>query len=266
MRKREKEVGHEEIIDYDFRIPSVEGMGTGAGFQFNDLVLPGNYEDLIKKIDKKANVRNAFSEMLQKDCRHFYLPQGFIEFKNNLLLQIVFGGLGESPRVFLDENHVDYRTGAATYRFENVENIQMALVLAKTVSEYMNFLTQDEKYAYVDCFNNGHQDVFFSNNLKIPRALAEKTKKTDNEFFKGRFALEASNIAGRFGVTLGALGFENQFLRYFSIKEGSACDYSIDQHSISDYSYSPHNVDSSRQALALHGIGAAYINKLLDIG
>jgi hypothetical protein len=95
--------------------------------------------------------------------------------------------------------------------------------------------------------------------------LAKEAKKIDNKFFRERFALEASNIAGRFGVTVGSLVFENQFLKSFSIKEGDACDYSVDQSSIGGNSYSSHNVDTSRQALALHGIGSAYINKLLDL-
>jgi len=268
MTQHEKEPGHEKLIDYNFRISSIEGMGAGAGFQLNNLTLPENYEDLIGTTDKKADLLKTFSKMFDADCRHFLLPQGFIEFKDNLLSQIVFGGLGESSRLFLDENHLDYKTGAAIYRFENVENIGMALVLAKTAAEYINFLKidqrQDEKCSYVDYFNNGYRDVFFSENLTIPKDLAEKAKKTENKSFKSKFALEANNIAGRFGATVGTLGFENMFLRWFSIQEGNACDYGIDHGSILDYTYTPHNVDSPRQALALHGIGSAYINTLLD--
>lgn len=165
MKESEKEIGHERLTDCSFKIPAVEGMGAGAGFQLKNLALPENYEDLIGKLDAKINISDVFSRTLEIDCRHFYLPQGFIEFKNNLLSQIVFGGLGESPRVFLDENRTDYETGMETYQFENVKNIQMAMVLAKTISEYMNFLlsTQqsNEQYGYVDYFNNGSRDVFF---------------------------------------------------------------------------------------------------------
>jgi hypothetical protein len=268
MTQHEKEPGHEKLIDYDFRISSIEGMGAGAGFQLKNLTLPENYGDLIDNIDKKISLQTSFSRIFEADCRHFYLPQGFIEFKDNLLSQIVFGGLGESSRLFLDENNLDYETGAETYRFENVENIGMSLVLAKTAAKYINFLKadqgQDEKCSHVDYFNNGYRDVFFSENLKIPKNLAEKAKKTESNSFKNKFALEASNIAGRFGVTVASLGFENMFLRWFSIQEGNACDYGIDHGSILDYSYTPHNVDSPRQALVLHGIGAAYINRLLD--
>jgi len=268
MTQYEKESGHEKLTDYDFRISSIEGMGAGSGFRLNNLTLPENYEDLVENIDKKINLRKSFSEMFDADCRHFQLPQGFIEFKDNLLSQVVFGGLGESSRLFLDENRFDYETGEGTYQFENVENIGMALVLAKTAAEYINFLKidqgQNEKCSYVNYFNNGSRDIFFSENLKIPKELADKAKETKNKYFESKFASEANNIAGRFGATVASLGFENMFLRWFSIQEGNACDYGIDHDSILDYTYSPHNVDSPRQAMALHGIGAAYINKLLN--
>lgn len=267
MVRQEKELGHEKPIDRNFRIPSVEGMGAGDGFQLNNLSLPRNYKSLVKSLDSEIDIPKFLPKELERDCHHFSLPYGFIEFKGKLLSQIIFGGLGYSSRVFLDENRLDYETDMETYRFENVENIEMALVLAKTVCTYLNVLgsskKQNPQYAYVDYFNNGYRDVYFSDNLKIPDGFAEKAKKTDNQFFKDSFALEASNIAGRFGVTVRNLHFENQFLRWFDINEGNACDYGIDQSSIMDNSYSPHNVDSPRQAMALHGIAAAYINRLL---
>jgi hypothetical protein len=267
MARQEKEPGHEKPIDHNFRIPSVEGMGAGDGFQLKDLSLPRNYKSLIRALDPKIDIPKFLPKEFERDCRHFSLPYGFIEFKGKLLSQIVFGGLGYSSRVFLDENRLDYETDTKAYRFESVGNIESALVLAKTVCTYLNVLQycskQNPQYSYVNYFNNGSRDAYFSENLKIPDYLAEKAKKTDNQSFKDSFALEASNIAGRFGLTVRNLHFENQFLRWFDINEGDACDYGIDLESIMDNSYSPHNVDSPRQAMTLHGIGAAYINRLL---
>ena len=41
MTQHEKEPGHEKLIDYDFRISSIEGMGAGAGFQLKKLDVTG---------------------------------------------------------------------------------------------------------------------------------------------------------------------------------------------------------------------------------
>lgn len=263
-KEREKEVGKEKEIDYNFRVASVEGQGSGLGFQLENLSLPRNHENLIKALNPKVDLSEALNRIFSENRSQFSLSQGHVEFKNNLLTQIVFGGLGDSPRLFLDERRTDIDTGMGTYRFENVDNIYMALVLTKTISEYLNFLEQDDRYAYVDR-SGGNWGGYFSANLTLPKDLAEKAKKSDNAYFRERFALEASNIAGRFGVTVRTLHFENQFLQYFDIKEGDACDYGIHESSFPRYSYAPHNVDNPWQAMALHGIGAAYINRLLDI-
>lgn len=179
MKEGEREIGHEKIIDYDFRVSSVEGMGSGAGFQLKNLSLPKDYEDLIKALDPKINISDGLRRILEGDCRHFQLPQGVIEVKDNLLTQIVFGGLGYSSRLYLDSNH-GYDQGI--YRFENVEDVWMALVLAKTASSYMNFLERDDRYAYVDYAGDGFRNKYFSVGLKIPDDLAEKAKKLTMNF------------------------------------------------------------------------------------
>jgi len=266
MTRQEKEPGHEKLIDYNFRIPSVEGKGAGNGFGLKDLILPEDYEESIEKLNLKSGIPKIISEEFRDDCRRLSLPQGFVEFKDNLLSQIVFGGMGYSPRLFLDNEH-GYGTGI--YRFENVEDIQTALVLAKAGARYMNLLSEDDKYAYVDCASDEFRTKYFSVGLRIPDDLAEKAKKTDNEFFRSEFAVEASNIAGRFGHAFkdrSSLKFENRFLQAIEIIESSAnaCYYSISRSSIIPNSYSDHNVDYPSQALALHGIAAEYINRLLS--
>lgn len=81
-----------------------------------------------------------------------------------------------------------------------------------------------------------------------------------NTYWQERFEVEASNIAGRFGLTLGPVGFDDRgILRSFSIREGNACGYDLD----SDDQYRGHNVNTPYQAAALHGIGASFINYLL---
>jgi len=277
MAGKEREKGHERLIDYDFRVPSIEGLGSGDGFQIKDLVLPRNYEKLVRE---NPRAREVACSSLDVDCSHFNLPQGFIEFdsETGVLKQIFFGGLGFSPGAVLggdmDENG---------YYLEDVSSYLMALVINKTICDYLNNLERasllkklekmkigesflNQKYAYPNYYYNGLTHFFFSSNLTVPMALTNKAKNdTENEeYFKQRFEVRASNLVGQFGLTLSHLGWENKFLRDFGISEGNACDYGVEGAHEDDNKYGPHNVDTPKQAFALHAVGAAYINELLE--
>ena len=93
--------------------------------------------------------------------------------------------------------------------------------------------------------------------------VPEKFRRSDEVLYSQEaFKIEASNILGRFGYTLGAAFFdkENGLLTGFRLQEGNCCCFGLG----GDGTFNSHNVDYPDRAAALFGVGAAYINHLLE--
>jgi hypothetical protein len=267
----------ERIAGYDFRVPSIKGLGSGFGFQLAGLVLPRDFERLVAENPNAAETAKGSFDF---NCRHFNLPQGYIDFdrQTGVLKQIFFGGIGIFPSATLELGY-----GKDKYYFDDVRDHKMALVMNKAICEYLNELELEDRvqtihamqpgselpqkrYAYPDYgVNAGGGHGYCSSNLFIPTKLMEEARLQEGfEYFIHRFEVEASNLMGQFGVTPKSFLWQNKFLRGFGIVEGNACDYGVGSIMGGGFQYLSHNVDSPRQAFALHAVGAAYINHLLE--
>jgi len=103
-------------------------------------------------------------------------------------------------------------------------------------------------------------------NLALPRRWEEVVPT--NDYFRKSFEGLAHNIAGRFGLTIRTINWDEKtgILTNIDINEGNACAIYLETDSIysRDGSYHGHNVDTLTQAHVLFSIVSAFINEILD--
>lgn len=111
----------------------------------------------------------------------------------------------------------------------------------------------------------GSGSGFGFDNLNLPRRWEEVKF---NDYFRSSFEHLANNIAGRFGVTIRTLQWDEitGILKSVEINEGSACCIYLELDSLWSESgrYTGHNIDTLTQAHCLFSIVARFINEILD--
>jgi hypothetical protein len=255
MMEREILVSPEKLWGDKFRVPAIIGLGSGSGYRFSNLHLPIGWQEQIPNLRQIS--KEGFSELLGIECRNFSLTPVNIRFdsKTNILTEITVKTESETANLYLDAPSY----GNGVYRGENVRNLAAAIVLHKTAARFLNQVNSKNQYSYID----GKRGSFFSVDLNVPEEFLKSKERLTTDLWQYRFEVEASNIAGRFGESLARLEFNDiGILQSFELKDGNATNYHF-----SDLisGYSSNNVDRLSQAAALHGIGASFINGLLDI-
>lgn len=257
MREREAPINPETIFGKEFRVPAIIGLGSGQGFEFSGLHLPRGWERAIPELRKidYGRLDTLFTE--------YCLARGFNP--GNLEYDSATGVLKEltirtTPISMLYLDRTFPREEEGIYRARNVNDLRAAIILQRmAVVAFLNFTKQEVLYPYID---GGEEDRgYYSANLSIPREFLKPEKPLTNEYYQRRFEVRASNIAGRFGLTLKTLHFNEQGIPSpFDVEEGNACGYILDDNG----KYYGHNVDAPDQVAVLHGIAASFINDLLS--
>ncbi len=102
-------------------------------------------------------------------------------------------------------------------------------------------------------------------NLNLPRRWEEIEY---NDYFRSSFEHYAHNIAGRFGLTIQSIFWDEKtgILKCVSVQEGNGCCIYLETDSpyANDGRYAGHNIDTLTQAHVLFSIVARFINEMLD--
>lgn len=259
--KREFLDSPESIIGSPFKIPSILGQGSGRGFTFDGLHLPIDWEKAIptlKQIDWEG-----FYTFFAEQCKQDDLKPGKIsvDSKTGIMTGISIKSRPEAS-IKISNHFIDRQAGI--YEAENVNDINIAIRLQRTASAFLanvnRLIGLDNTYSYID----GQGKNYYSANLSIPKHILETDQSITNDYYKMSFKMRASNIAGRFGLTIRDIEFDNRGIPvYFGVNEGSACEYYLDPNNKQDGRYSGHNIDTPYQAAVLHGIGASFINDMV---
>lgn len=261
---RNSEVDFNDIWGKEFRIPSIVGEGSGAGFNFSNLHLPRGWEEVVPKSEVSPE---KLQKLLDRYCQMFHLPAGKIEFyPENSVLKGISIKTKPISRLELDTEFPYNQEGR--YQGKNIKDLKVAIVLERLAVGWLGMLWDEvdqglsrSHYSYID---GEPGRGFWSHNLAIPKEYLETKEPVTNNYYQRSFLLNASNIAGRFGLTLREIHFDNRGIpTSFDIREGNACGYDLG-FGMNNGQYVGHNVDRADQAAVLHGIGAFFINHLLE--
>ncbi len=258
-----KRVNLDGVRGREFRIPAITGQGSGEGFDFSGLHLPQGWRQHIKEIRKiDWDKREAFFESI---CHNQGVEPHKITVDENTGV-LISASIRTKPlsRIQLSDQFPGEQEGI--YRGVHVDNLRSAIALQRLTATFLSRLWEMVNPAlsrYFALIDGKFQVSYFSLNLSIPDECLQPEKPLTCSTFQDSFMLEASNIAGRFGLTLGPNWFDKRgILDSFDIEEGNACSYYLDPNKKSG-DYHQHNVYTPEQVSALHGIGSSFINQLL---
>lgn len=104
--------------------------------------------------------------------------------------------------------------------------------------------------------------------LNLPRRWEEALEGLNHPNFRYGFERYAHNIAGRFGLTIQTIFWDEKtgLLTSVNLKEGNACGIYLERSfpMTEEGGYHGHNVDRLDQAHCLFSIVARFINEILD--
>lgn len=260
---KEAAINPDNIWGKEFRVPAIVGEGSGKGFRFSGLHIPKDWDSIAENI--KCLSPNNFKLFFEERCESFQLKPGSIKFDHKTgLLKSISVKTEPVSSLKLDFKFVNRSDGI--YQAENVKDLKTAIVLQRVAGAWLANLWNEldpnlsQYYALID----GRPGIYYSTALGLPKEfLNDDDEPLTNTYFQDRFYFDASNIAGRFGLTLRTMKFNPKGIPVsFDINEGNACGYYM-YPSCSDNRYHGHNIDTPEQVAVLHGIGASFINHLL---
>ncbi len=247
-------------IGREFRIPSIVGEGSGNGFDFAGLHLLDGWSSVqpaLKEIDN-----DRVKSFMEHYCNRHKLPSPGkvkIDSETGVLREYSIRTKPVSW-IYLSGEFPEEREGV--YQGDNVRDLRVALALQRGVTTWMWKLWKELGYEKYASFVDGSERGYYSYNLQIPEDFRRPEKPVTSIAFQNKFELHAANLAGRFGLDLKNMNFdESGMLRAFYLRQGSACGYYLDPDGFS-WDYNGHNVDRVEQVAVLHGIGADFINHL----
>lgn len=159
-----------------------------------------------------------------------------------------------------------FQRESGIYEPQNINDIDVAITLQRNVAKFLNFASSqiDDKHPIIS-YIDGNQRHYYSEELRIPNRFLSPEEPLTHDYYQSVFQVKASNIAGRFGLDLRDIEFDERGIpRHIGILPGNACFYYLDPNDRRDGTYGGHNVDTPYQAVALHSIGAMFINDMLD--
>jgi hypothetical protein len=133
-------------------------------------------------------------------------------------------------------------------------------MLQAFLARYIRFL--QPRVPYLDTSSRGHLN-YFPINLKLPGFITRIEQPLTDPAYQDSLTKRAIETAKRLDLTMNprdGLTFRNGLLTYATVREGSACSYSLD----SSGSYGEHNVDTAGQAITLHWVCGTFIRELAD--
>jgi len=191
-----------------------------------------------------------------------------ITFDTNKILTKLIISNGDKSEVSLELGGRFFReVERAEYTTKNLSKIGSAVLVQALISDYLSIGWGNDgfRYGYIG-YVGGDMGSYFPAELEIPKTI-NLDEMVTNEYYQEYFRDNANNIAGRFGTNLKNIEFTKNGLLHLAEVDGvNGCYYSLDGASRGKFGrqYNCHNVDNARQAAALHGIVASYVNFLLD--
>lgn len=261
MGEREQSISPELIWGSKFKIPTVIGQGSGQGFEFDGLHLPRGWEAAMPEL--KTINRKAFSRFFQRHCQRMGYSAGEVNFDplSNVLVKLTVE-TDPVSELSLAESFFEKERGI--YRVHHLRDAKVAIILQRGVSLFLGEVAKRAGLAHSYSFieGGGEGQEYFPVGLEIPERFLEVEAPLTNDRSQKTFEIQASNVAGRFGLTLNLIGFDERGIpTYLNVSRGSACEFYMDKEG----RYHAHNVDTADQALAFQGMVASFVNDFLLI-
>lgn len=249
------------------RIIEIIGQGSGRGFELKNANLPERWEDSIDRSRQIDLGRLALNN--SEICEKWGYNLEAIDFDQNGVLRTMSikncDGKDVSTLELSSSGH-QRETEKGIYVTNNIDSIEAAIVTQEILSRYLGFLSDDDfKYGYIGSSSSVVMGGGFGPvGLEIPKDIFRRDEEITGEGYQTHLYEQAINIAGRFGIQLEGVDFDDRgALRSVSV-EGDRVYYGLGDSGRRSNKYESHNVDNAYQAAVLHGIVALYINFLLD--
>lgn len=282
MNRQVEAVDSKRVLGSNFRIPAIEGMGSGRGFKIKGFALPIGWQyatTALKQFDP-SSFQRGFTDYLQ--LRE--LPQGKAVFdpQTGVLTEISIQTTPPSILTLQDDYLKTYPPEGYYSSPSDIPNLKTAITLMRFGGEFLEMVDQaikaPETHAYIyseDQGTNGEKNIVYrSKHLRLPNKFLQAEDDLFDQGYRKHFMDLTKNIAGRFGLREYVLiNFApNGLLTYITYGSGNN-DYTLCQRpeSLEHETYIPghtghsHNwVASPENVAALHGTVALYINTLLE--
>lgn len=253
-------VSPELIEGHPYRIPSIIRPQGSAEYDFLNLALPLGWQeagDFLSIINWDQE-----QKLLEIRCKPVYFPTGEITVDETTGLLIAV----ELPDHYQKGSVRAYLGNDGQYHAQGLKDVRAAVPLMGAVTGFLNninhFRGDIRRYATID----GERGRYHSRDLCIPDTCFEGEEVVTTKEYQSSFRQRANDISGQFDNTIGPLRFDERgILAYFCLKYGDATSYFLND-SFGGYTYNPHNVFGVKEAAALHGIAAAFVNDMLDAG
>lgn len=254
----------ENIIGWDFMVPSIVGLGSGEGFGFKGLHLPLGWYKATAALMSPLNVTKSYTERLFPEfCETAGLPDGNIDYdpQTGVLTQMTVETRPQS-RLFLDYSGAFKAEGR--YQAENINNIMVAIIMLKFAAENLALIGETiglrERYAWIEGQMSPDKEwQFHSLGLSLPQDSRGAERLRFPGHAQRQLELVASNIAGRFGSQLGSIYFDNGILLGTTLRGITSPSCFLDKKG--NYVI---KATTPQEAVALHGITAEYLNCVHD--
>lgn len=260
--RKDSLVSPENIPGLPFRVPSISPIESGQ-YELNNLALPLDWGE---KKDKLASINWEWADkVFQLACEGHGLSSQkvTIDEQTGLLLRAEVVN-EKTPYHFAA---VALNPDSGRYESEDLKEISEAYVLQDVVARFLNKLSNkesDPQYSYIIEGRGRRNRFFLSDNLGVPRSWEKTTVPITTDQEQELFKEKAEEIANSFGHRTKYVEFDGKgLLRFFAVRDGNACYYQL-VDGMGGSLYMAHNVDTLRQAAVLHGIGAAFINEMLE--
>lgn len=247
--------------DY-YKVPTIRGNGSGRGYGFENLYLPSNWSDAEAKI--KSFDWERFYTRYKASCEDLHVRPGElrIDSKTGLLLEILIDDNRNKSAIL--------NTSTGEYIGNDIESISTAVITQSAIADFLTTVSgmtgTPQNYASIDWHRiSAGQLVFYSHDLSLPSKALDSERPVTTGDYQARFANKAHNIAGSFGNTYDPRLVEFDELGILrSVRvNGNACQYNLERTGIFAGGYVPHNVDSLKQAAALHAITGMFVNDIM---
>lgn len=250
----------EKVWGSSFRHIEIIGHGTGRDFEIKGLNLPRNWNKNYSTLEKIDTA--GFWKVVNAECQEMgYELASMAFYKHNILKEVSIRNKKDSSvaKLFLDE----FMNNNGTYITQGLSTLESVFVFQKFGATYLDlFDWKGLKHAYVEgIIGTGFGPI----HMEIPEKYSKLEDIKISPYFQDQFRLNASNIAGRFGLDLVMLNFsDNGLLTGVDVTGDRTCYYLEPGVRSNRHTYIEHNVDHLDQAFALHTIVASFINHLLE--
>lgn len=136
MIREQGEIDPKEVWGQYFRVPRIEGLGSGAGFGFQDLKLPRRWEEAVETLNH-PHFRYCFEKFANNTAGRFGLTIRIISWdeKTGILSNLSIAE-GQACGIYLELQYPE--ADRAEYHGHNVDSLVQAHCLFSIVARFIN--------------------------------------------------------------------------------------------------------------------------------